>query len=355
MGTLKYTYPLRLPAESLEGLAAALTKNDRDFEDFLNSTVIRKEGDGTVNLPTTSTVGGVLISTVARLNDLSDVTTTLPATKHFLAHNGAGQFVNRVLVEADISDLHALPAVAVTSFVAQPAKQTVSNIHGDLHAHYIAQPLDSVPTDLVVTMGIGKMIIVVNAGSDLAGEITITGTTVNPTTGAETGSDTDTITVDGLTTDDSTTDANGNDVWDFTNGYISTKWFTGTVTLSTTDLTLTDVDVYEVSIEAWNETPSFEIAALDVTLHALNIAAEFDCYLFTVIPTGDTVRVQSVADVHVGAEGTTAVASRGYRLRRNSLAVAMDGTKDGLFVAMTFANSPSYIEDLTMKVWCAAT
>jgi len=38
-------------------------------------------------------------------DDLTDVTIATPLDKHALMHNGAGQFVNRLLVEADISDL----------------------------------------------------------------------------------------------------------------------------------------------------------------------------------------------------------------------------------------------------------
>ncbi len=44
-------------------------------------------------------------TTVAALDDLSDVTEGTGATRHVLVHNGAGQYVNRVLIEADISDL----------------------------------------------------------------------------------------------------------------------------------------------------------------------------------------------------------------------------------------------------------
>lgn len=354
MGALQYTYPLSLPAESLQGLSAALTKNNRDFQAFLNSTVIRKEGSGIVALPGSSTVGGVAISTVARLNDLTDVVTTLPTTKHFLAHNGAGQFVNRVIVEADIFDLHAVPSVAITGFDAEPSRTSVSHYHGDMEKIADAQALDAVPTDLVVTLGISKVLVVINAGSDVAGSILVTGTSVDRDTGAETGSDTDVLTVDTLSTDSSTTDANGNVVHEIVDGYLTTKWFTGTVTLSTTDLTLTDVDVYLITFEQWNDTPAFEVDTLDVTVTALNVAAEFDAYLFTVIPTGDKVVISALASIHIGAVGSVAVADRGYRLRRGNLGQVMDGSKDGLFVSVMFANSPSYMEDMTLKVWCKA-
>ena len=138
MGTLKYTYPLTVPSETLEGLAAALSKNNRNFQDFLNSTVIRKESDGTVNLPASSTVATVLISTVTGLHSLSDVTLTLPTTKHFLAHNGAGQFVNRVLVSADLSDMLDEDDMASDSNVKTATQQSIKKYIDDQiasHSH----------------------------------------------------------------------------------------------------------------------------------------------------------------------------------------------------------------------------
>ena len=351
MGTLKYTYPLTLPSETLQGMAAALAKNNRNFEGFLNSTVIRKESDGTVALPATSTVGGKAISTVDRLNDLEDVTTTLPANRHFLIHNGT-KFVNRVFVQADISDFHR-PPIPITIYIEKPAKTSTEEIHGDIEILATAQALDSVPTDLVVSLGINRIFVMVIAGSDVTGSITITGTSVDRDTGVETGSDTEVLTISGVSTDARTTDANGTVVWDLTNGYLSTKWFTGaTVTLSTTDLTLTDVDVFGVSMEQMDDDPSFQLDTFDVGLFATNVAAEFDAYLYIVEQvSGDKYDITALASVHLGAVGNTAIANKHYRLRRSALAKTLDGTVEGWFLEAHFANSPAYIEDVFMTIW----
>ena len=335
-------------------MAAALAKNNRNFEDFLNSTVVRKESDGTVALPGSSTVGGVLISTVTGLNSLSDVTLTLPTTKHFLAHNGAGQFVNRVLVEADISDLHSPPPLPISIYIEAPSKTSTEDIHGDLEVLATAQALDAVPTDLVVSVGIGRLGIAVIAGSDTTGTITITGTSVDRDTGVETGSDTEVITVAGVTTDANSTDANSTNIWDLENLYLSLKWWTGaTVTLSTTDLTLTDVDVYHVAFEQMDDDAEFTIDTFDCGIFCTNVAAEFDAYLYTVEDQGSgKFDIKALTSVHVGAVGSTAIANKHYRLRRSALAKTLQGSaNEGWFLEVHFANSPAYVEDVYMTVW----
>lgn len=206
-----------------------------------------------------------------------------------------------------------------------------------------------------VTKGIGKLIIVINAGSDLNGEITITGTSVDRNTGATIPADTDTITVDALTTDGTTTDSNGNTVHSFTGAYISSKWFTGTVTLSTADLTLTDVDVYHVSFEQVNDSENLVINTFDANIFTTNVNAEFDSYLYTLHVTGDKCDIHNEADIHVGADGETAIANKYWRLRRGGINEALDGLTDGFWVDVHYANSPVYVEDVTVSVWLTKT
>jgi len=243
----------------------------------------------------------------------------------------------------------------LSSYDAQPVRNRVSNVHGGILQHATGQPLDSVPTNIVFSKGTGKVMIVVNAGSDLAGDITVTGTTVDRDTGATTPSDTDTLTVDAATTDSSTTDSNGNTVYVMTGAYLTSKWFTGSVTLSTTNLTLTDVDVYHVSFEQFNDTSSIILDTLDVNMCTTNAAAEFDCYLYSITVTGDKCDIANLADLHVGADGETAIADTFWRLRRGSLAVALDGAAEGVWVDIHYANNPNYVEDVCMKLWGSAT
>lgn len=246
--------------------------------------------------------------------------------------------------------------IAITMYDAEPARGSETNWNGGLLALATAQPLDSVPTDIVVTKGIGKILIVVNAGSDLAGDITITGTSVDRDTGNTTPADTDTITVDALTTDNTTTDANGNTVHGFAGAYISSKWFEGTVTLSTVDLTLTDVDVYHISFEQFNDSPNIVLDTLDANIFTTNVNAEFDAYLYDLhINGGDKCTIENHASVHVGAVGMPALANRYERLRRGNINEPLDGTTDGIWVDVHYSNSPAYVEDVTIKIWATKT
>jgi hypothetical protein len=101
------------------------------------------------------------------------------------------------------------------------------------------------------------LVVVINAGSDVVGDITVTGTTVDRNTGVETPADTDTITIDAVSTDNSTTDARSNPIHELVDAYITSKWFTGAVVFSTADVNLSDVDIYHCSFEPQTQTPGF--------------------------------------------------------------------------------------------------
>jgi len=234
---------------------------------------------------------------------------------------------------------------------AEPARSSESNVHGGLLSLDVGSPLDSVPTDITVSKGTGKILIVVNAGTDLVGDITITGDTVDRNTGVKTVGDTDTISVDAVTTDNSAADSNGNTKHAFVGAYISSKWFTGSVTLSTTNLTLTDVDTYHVSFEQFGDTPGVRLQTFDANIFTTNIAAEFDAYLYSLIVAGSKCDVTLEAELHVGADGETAIANKYWRLRRGYIGKDLNGTKDGVWVDIHYSNSPAYVEDVTVKVW----
>ncbi len=241
--------------------------------------------------------------------------------------------------------------VSFSMYDAEPNRGSETSLDGAFIPIATAQPLNSVPVDLVVEKGTGKLVIVVNAGSDFDGEITITGTSVDRDTGATTTDDTDVITVDALTTDTSDTDTNNNDRHALAGAYISSKWFTGTVTLSTTDLTLTDVDVYHISFEQFDDTADIILDTFDANILTTNVAAQFDAYLYSVVVTGSKCDIVREASLNVGSDGETAIANRYWRLRRGLINKSIDGTKDGTWVDLHYSNSPAYVEDVSIKVW----
>ena len=150
-------------------------------------------------------------------------------------------------------------------------------------------------------------------------------------------------------------DANGNVIHEFVGAYISSKWFTGTVTLSTVDLTLTDVDVYHISFEQVNDSRDLKLRTFDANIFTTNVAAEFDAYLYTVHVTNDKCNIDRESELHVGADGETAIANKYWRLRRGLIDEFIDGTTDGFWVDVHYANSPVYVEDVTVSVWLTKT
>jgi len=71
----------------------------------------------------TSNTGDFLASG-SGLNDLSDVAIALPALKHFLVHNGAGQFVNRLISTSDLSDGNDLAPLDSPALIGTPTAPT---------------------------------------------------------------------------------------------------------------------------------------------------------------------------------------------------------------------------------------
>lgn len=238
----------------------------------------------------------------------------------------------------------------LATYVDIKARNAVQNIHGNFFEIATAQPLDDTPTDLVFTNGIGKFVLIVNAGTDYAGTITVTGTSVNRDTGAETGADTEDIVIDALTTDASAADANGTIVHDLTGAYISSKWWKGSVTLSTADLTLTDVDVWGIAFEQLNDDPTAIVETIDMTLLCNNTAGWADLYFYIVNVTAPKCNIGTVVDMHVTTAESTA--DRYYRLREGSLAASMDGSTDGGWAELALGPpQQAYWEDINLKVW----
>ena len=325
-----------------------------DVTDTVKFSVGVDSADDTFKIENGTGVGGasnfsIDVTTGAiTFNDAYEFPVADGSATEILVTDGAGNL--------DFKSVTIAVCVPITMFDAVPSRGSESNWNGGLLSLATAQPLDSVPTDLVITKGIGKIIIVVNAGSDIDGEITVTGTSVDRSTGATTGADTDTITIDALTTDNSTTDSNGNTVHAFVGAYITSKWFTGSVTLSTANLTLTDVDVYHVSFEQLNDQPNMTLDTFDANIFTTNVNAEFDAYLYDLHKEGgDKCDIENHAAIHVGADGETAIANKYWRLRRGGINQDLDGTTDGFWVDVHYANSPVYVEDVTIKVWATKT
>lgn len=237
-------------------------------------------------------------------------------------------------------------------FIEQNARNLDENMHGTLDSLAVAQPLSNV-APINVTAGIGKLIVMANAGGDSAGVITLTGDTVNRNTGVVTVGNTENITLIGLSTDNSDVDAEGNDRHALVGGYISTNWFRGAVAITTAGggagVTLTNTDVYQCSFEQFNDQGG-TIETFDINTLCLNVAAWLYAYFYTVIVSGSRVNVTRMSSLEVPA--AISVADKYYRLRDDTLSVNLDGTTDGVFIEVFFGPMPQvYWADFSMKLW----
>jgi len=232
-------------------------------------------------------------------------------------------------------------------FVDLNARFLDQDIHGNFSSLGNYNIITGPPTN--VTNGLSKLFFDVATASDSAGSFTITGTSVNRDTGAETASDTEVVTIAGTTTDNSTTDANGNVVHEYVDGYITSKWWKGAVVITTSDLTIESVNIWQVAFEQFNDKSGITLQALDVTAEALDNAAELDCYLYSVVPTtGNKCDITKEAGINL----TSVTANLYYRLRQASLNKALDGTTDGIFVNLFLLRDANQDwADINLKVW----
>ena len=225
-----------------------------------------------------------------------------------------------------------------------------SSIHGDLLS---VSTGDALPAGYNVTVGHGKLVFVLNAGTDVSGQIAVTGTMVDRKTGETTTTFTEYVTVDRLSTDtsDSTLLNPTRTKYNFKNAYITSNWFTDIVSISSIDLTITDMDTYSIAFEQFNDAGSVTLDTVDATVYEINTAADFRIYAYSVVVTGNKVDI--VPEVDLGFAAPTA-ANRYFRLRKTNIDKSLDTTKDGMFVTIWYNTPTSHIEDVTVKVWATA-
>ena len=233
----------------------------------------------------------------------------------------------------------ACDQLSLTAYIQENQRQQDINIWGALQSLQTAAKLSLIGGPLNVTKGIGKILFVVNAGTDLVGDITVTGNSINRDTGATSVADTDTVTLNGTTTDSSTTDSGGFTVPIFTGAYITSKWFYGTlvtpIVLTTLNVDVTDMDIYHVSFHQFDDVSNITVNTLDISALPVNASAALYAHLYSVKPTtGDLVDVTNEMDIELD---TAEVESNNYqRLRRSGSTneFDIDGATQGVFLQM---------------------
>lgn len=246
----------------------------------------------------------------------------------------------------------------LNTFIQSNTRFQAINIWGDFLQLSSGDPLDSL-SSVFVTNGISKLVIVVNAGSDMVGNITINGTSVNRDTGATSGADSETVVINGATTDNTAPDAGGYTQWDLTNAYITDKWWTGAISLdydAGAPLTITDLDVYSCMFHQFNDQPNIRVTGFDINAMATNTNAAIFAHMYSVKPTtGNFVDIVSESDIELDTPSISAGVY--YRLRRadtGGLPLSIDGTTQGVFCNMNLERNAQIGDWIDMSIYLHA-
>ena len=230
----------------------------------------------------------------------------------------------------------------------QNSKNDVHGLHGGLNHTIIGDTLAN-GDSINMTTGISRILLALLVGADFVGSITVTGTTVDRDTGVETPADSEVLTIDALTTDASAVDSAGETVHDLIGAYATTKRFKGAVVISTLDVNISNIDIYQMSFEQFDSHSNITIKSFDIQFDVTNATAFFTGHLYTIIVAEGKTTVASIADLELlAADSNTSF----YRLRRGKLDILIDGTTSGVFMDLFFKpDNQTYFDSIACKVW----
>jgi hypothetical protein len=108
-----------------------------------------------------------------------------------------------------------------------------------------------------------------------------------------------------------------------------------------------------LSFEQFNDSDNVTVNTFDVNLFTTNSNAEFDAYLFDLhVESASKCNIENHAELHIGADGETAIANKYWRLRRGNISQRVDGSTDGVWIDVHYSNpGAANIEDVTTKIW----
>lgn len=248
--------------------------------------------------------------------------------------------------------------VVLDSYLEINSRQTEEHFHGSFDLVNAVAPISlGVPIGPFNT-GVSKLFFNVTGGADVLGTMVVNGNSVDRNTGAISIGDTENVAVNGVTVNTSAADANGNVVHNYVNAYITDKWWSGAITLTSAaapnDLNCT-IETWQITFEQFNDARVVEVKSFDATfmINATGPPAPlFDSYIYSVEAgrADDTCVLQSFASLNLGPFAPTIVGN--YRLRRGQLNKLLDCEIQGIFVDLFFGPAvQTYFENFNMKVW----
>lgn len=285
---------------------------------------------------------------VNRLQSLSDVTISDPIDQEILVYNEpVGIFENKIPSMTQ--------RLTLTNYVDEATRGKEIAQFGGMEV-ILSGGSFSTGTPETATNGCGKLVFVINAGSDLVGDMTITGDTVDRNTGVITLGDTEVVTLDGATTDGSDTDAQGNIRHELSSAYITDKWFQGAVSISTTEVDVSDFDLYNVAFHQFGDTPlSIELNMFDITGLPTNTAAWLFAYIYTLEQMNGTCEIARCGSIEILAADIDA-ADVHYRRKIGEIGKTLNPATDGIWVDIYAGPfNQTYWEDISTIVIYSAT
>jgi len=231
--------------------------------------------------------------------------------------------------------------VFYTAYLDTITRKAVLDMWGGTNTLSSVETIDPT-TNLTLTSGTSKLLLAVVSGSDVVGEIKITGTYRNRTSW-ELVNTTETITLDGLTTEVV-------EGLEYTNAYLTSFWWTNTITIWTTNANINHLDVVQLAFDQVGEHQNYTIEELDVTFRKSNANGGVNSSFYSVEDGNNRVNVTKLFTLET-LEGS-GVGDAMYRQKRNNgILFNVNGSHSGFFVRIIpLPLTQSYIEDMTVRV-----
>jgi hypothetical protein len=138
--------------------------------------------------------------------------------------------------------------------------------------------------------------------------------------------------------------------------YLTTKWFQGAVTATTADVTLTDVDIYNIAFFQFGDTPTAaELDTFEVAAIATSTSAWLYGYMYSVEVQDGWCSIVREASAELP---TSAIDAAGafYKRKLGEIGKALTPATDGFWVDIFPGPfNQTYWENLTTMVIYSAT
>ena len=122
------------------------------------------------------------------------------------------------------------------------------------------------------------------------------------------------------------------------------------VTISTSDVTLTNVDTYGIAFEQLNDDATVQLETIDITMECTNATAWADLYFYMIEVTAPKCDIETVVDMHISVAESEV--EKYYRKRRDLENIPMDGTTNGGWAELILGPlNQNYWEDNNITLW----